>query len=67
MNQFKCRVDDRIGALPLPKFDVERAVHVLYVLAMTHHAEIAVLAFYNNGFHSAIIPQARRTIRRNVP
>ena len=67
MNQFKCRVDDRIGALPLPKLDVEGAVHVLDVLAVTHHGEIAVLAFNYNGFHSAIIPQARRTIRRNVP
>ena len=53
VDQFKRRVDDRIGALSLPKLDVERAIHVLDVLAVTHHREIAVFTFNYNGFHTS--------------
>jgi len=50
-DQLPSGIEDGGVALTLPKFYVERAVHVLDVLAMPHHRKIAVFAFYYKRFH----------------
>ena len=46
MNQFKRCVDNRWNSLTLPKLEVKRAIHVLYILAVAHHGKIAIFALY---------------------
>jgi hypothetical protein len=45
MDQFKRSIDDRRRALPLPELIVEGPIHLLNILAVPHHREIAVFAF----------------------
>ena len=46
LDKFPSSSKDRCVALPLPKLDIEGPVHVLDILSVADHCEIAVFTFY---------------------